>query len=229
MLVAIFPYYCDEAAGGNAAIFATQQDYHRVIARLMEPELERLRERYSEYFFTLYVDNSPFHEVNAAQEAGLGKKGRNNLLQNEQFGSFLYIATVITDAPPELFYVVRHRAQECIGCGKCAEVCPGGAIGESVDQFDRTLCASYISQQKGELSIEKAEILKRSGSIYGCDICQLICPANVNLPRGLDCFCDDVNPNYSSLSLGRQLKGRSPEWRGEAVIRRNINIVGKKK
>ncbi len=225
LLVAVFPYYCDEATSGNASIFATQQDYHRVISELMEPELEKLKNAYPEHQFSLFVDDSPFHEVLIAQEAGLGKRGRNNLLQHEIFGSFIFIATIATSLEADTLGAVSHRPTGCIDCGNCAKVCPGKAIGDSFESFDRTLCASYISQQKGELSPEKAKILKDSKSIYGCDICQLVCPANRDLPRGLPCFCDDVNPTYTSLSLTRQLKGRTPQWRGEAVIRRNINIV----
>ncbi len=225
LLVAIFPYFCAEGLNGNAALFATQQDYHRVIAEMMLPELTRLESEHFGHYFRLFVDDSPFHEVSAAIEAGLGKKGRNNLLQNEELGSFVYIALVATDAPSELFDIKRHAPSECVGCCACAVACPGGAIGDTPEQFDRTLCASYISQQKGSLAPEKAEILKKSKSIYGCDICQKVCPANADLPRGLGCFCDDIITDYTSLSLTKQLKGRTPQWRGEAVLRRNINLL----
>ncbi len=227
LLVAIFPYFCSEGLVSNAALFATQQDYHRVIGELMSPELSRLEKTHPGHFFKLFVDDSPFHEVAAAVEAGIGKKGRNNLLQNDELGSFIFIAVVATDTPPEVFNAKRHAPSECIGCARCAEACPGKAIGNSPEEFDRTLCASYISQQKGELTVEKADILRRSGSIYGCDICQKVCPVNTDLPRGMDCFCDDIVTEYTNLSLTKQLRGRTPEWRGETVLRRNISILTK--
>ncbi len=224
LIVAVFPYYCEEALGGNVAMFGSQQDYHRVIKELLTPDIERLRGEYSDHYFTLFVDDSPFNEVAAAQEAGLGVRGENNLLQHPQYGSFVYIATIATSLEPEELSAVRFVRRGCIACNRCIKACPGEALGEF---FDRTRCASYISQKKGELSAEQAAILKKSASIYGCDICQRVCPANESPQRGMGCFCDDINPNYTTVGMARQLKGRTPEWRGEAIIRRNLSIIKK--
>ncbi len=232
LIVAIFPYYCEEARDGNVAMFGSQQDYHRVISELLQPDIERLSSEYPDEFFTLFVDDSPFNEVAAAQEAGLGVKGNNNLLQHPEYGSYVYIATIATSTEPERLNVVRNVRGYCSGCMVCVKACPGDALGGDAtgtgSVFDRGSCASYISQKKGELSREQADILKRAGSVYGCDICQKVCPANTAPSRGLDCFCEDVNPHYTMLGMAKQLKGRTPEWRGEAVIRRNLSVINGK-
>ncbi len=222
LIVILFPYYCEEAKDGNCAMFAAQYDYHNVIKEQLDPDIKQLKALFPDDYFELFVDDSPFNEVAAAQEAGLGIKGENNLLINEKYGSYVYIATIATSAQPDMLGAVRNVRGYCSGCKLCVRACPGGALG---DVFDRTLCASYISQKKGELSEQQAKILHKAGSVYGCDICQKACPANASPARGLACFCDDVNPNYTTQGMARQLKGRSPEWRGEITIRRNLSII----
>ncbi len=222
LIVSLFPYYCEEAAKGNVAIFGAQQDYHRVIAQQLQPDIDRLSREYEEDFFTLFVDDSPFNEVAAAQEAGLGVQGKNNLLQNEDYGSYVYIAIIASSVAPELLSPVRCVRKGCSECNRCIKACPGGALG---DFFDRGRCASYITQKKGELSAEQAEIVQKAASAYGCDICQRVCPANTDIKRGLNCFCDDVNPIYTMMGVGAQIKGRAPEYRGEMVLRRNLSII----
>ncbi len=224
LIVSIFPYYCAEASEGNAAMFATQFDYHTKIKEILAPDLSELEAKYPEDIFHLYVDSSPFNEVAAAMEAGLGARGNNNLLQHPEYGSYVYIACIGTTVAPENFGAVRSVRKYCADCGLCVKACPGKALGE---HFERTSCASYISQQKSALDEKQTEILIKSRSIYGCDICQKVCPANAEAKRGMAVFCDDVNPVYTATQLSKQIKGRAPEWRGQAVLRRNLSILGR--
>ncbi len=225
LIVALFPYYCEEASQGNVAIFGAEQDYHRVIAEQLQPDIDRLCCEFANDYFKLFVDDSPFNEVAAAQEAGLGVQGRNNLLLNKEYGSYVFIATIASSVEPEKLSAHRGSRKGCLECNRCIEACPGEALGK---YFDRGRCASYITQKKGDLNEEQVEIIKKAGSVYGCDICQKVCPVNTDIKRGLNCFCDDVNPNYTMLGIASQIKGRAPEYRGEIVLRRNLSILKSK-
>ncbi len=221
VIVALFPYFAPTGQK-NAALFAGQPDYHDVIKQLFAPDIERLANTYPQDTFDMYVDSSPFKEVTLAQEAGLGIKGSNNLLINERYGSYVYIGEIATTVAPELLGARRERLRYCTECGVCQVACPGRAIGA---EFDRTRCASYISQQKSELAPWQKEILVAANTIYGCDICQEVCPLNSGIDGGRAEFCEDMHTVFTTNRLTAQIKGRALQWRGEAVLRRNLFVL----
>ena len=121
---------------------------------------------FPENSFSAFVDNSPIPEVKTAALAGLGVVGENGLLITEEFGSWVFIGEIVTD----LFIECEEREiKSCIKCGKCKKVCPA-----------KNECLSAVSQKKGELSSEEERLLKENNIVWGCDICQEVCPLQVS-------------------------------------------------
>ena len=207
VIVFAFPYKVKEAPPQNISRYAAVPDYHGVCGKLLETLAAALGNAYTDYCFSPFIDNSPIPEVEAAVRAGLGVRGKNGLLLTEEYGSFVFIGDIVTNMP----LPTDDRFAECINCGACMRACPVGLRKDS--------CLSAVSQQKRELSAEQAKMLKDSGCIWGCDICQNVCPQNKNTKiTDIAEFACDYRDRYTA---GEDISGRAFEWRGEKVILRN--------
>ena len=219
VIVACFPYLLDNSAYKdiNISKYAVVTDYHEVAISRLEKAVSQLQKLYPENKFSAFADNSPIPEVRAACFSGLGVKGVNSLLITKNFGSYVFIGEIVTDL--ELEYD-EHSVSDCIKCGKCIKACPSSAINENT--FDRQSCLSEVTQKKGELSEKEATLMKECGCIWGCDICQDICPMNKNASATeIEEF---LSSPVAHVSDGCSLEGRAYEWRGRKVIERNISI-----
>ncbi len=217
VIVACFPYLLDksEYAGINISKYAVVTDYHKVAVARLEKAVSGLKELFPENEFSAFSDNSPIPEVKAACLAGLGVRGLNSLLITEEYGSFVFIGEIVTDLEIEC-----DEAEEkpCIRCGKCIEACPSSALKEN--GFDKNICLSEITQKKGELSEEEIRLMKECGCVWGCDICQDVCPMNKNAASTtIEEFLSLPVPHVSE---GCSLEDRAYEWRGRKVIERNL-------
>ena len=231
VLCAAFPYYVD-IPGAESAIsrYAWGMDYHLVIEKRLEPAARRLREQGAAA--RVLVDASPVPERAAALLSGVGLRGDNGLLILPPWGSYLFIGTVVTDAdcfddtePPE-------RIAECVHCGACRSACPGGALGE--DGFHRSRCLSNISQKKGELTDRERELLLKNRCLWGCDVCQNVCPYNrapreTEIPEFRDgltlSLCREQLEGLSNRAFQRRFADRAFAWRGVGVLLRNLDIL----
>jgi epoxyqueuosine reductase len=128
-----------------------------------------------------YVDTGPILERDLARRAGLGWFGKNTNLVNPQLGSFFFIGALVVDV--ELDADAPFEADRCGTCTRCLEACPTDAfVGERL--LDATKCISYLTiEAKGAIPLELRE--KVGGLVYGCDICQDVCPWNVRFSREL--------------------------------------------
>lgn len=225
LVCAAFPYGPEECTLGKLSLYARGADYHAVLKARLEPVAAELARRHPGRRFDYYADVSPFPEVYAAALAGLGKLGKNGLLITESAGSFVFLGFLATDAAlPE----TGGEIVPCRGCGACQKACPGGALGETLDQ---SRCLSAITQMRGELTAEQAALVKQGGMLWGCDRCQLCCPENQNrtvfaLPE----FLPQPDPTDADLQLSdrafrRQFAGRAFTWRGVQPLRRNAEIL----
>lgn len=211
-IAAVIPYFCGREKG-NVSLYARGADYHRVVRNILAQSAAGLENK------EIYADVSPFDERRLACAAGLGVLGDNGLLITPRWGSFVFIGEIITlsEAPPE-----PAPLKFCAHCGRCSAACP------SPDS-----CLSALTQKKGALSAGEEELIRRSGSVWGCDICQLACPCNdgaeeTAIPEfreGLikNLSVEDVD-GLSSRALERKFPGRAFTWRGSAVLRRNLQI-----
>ena len=216
----LFPYYV-KGEVSRISVYARGRDYHKVVREKMallladfDPGAE------------IFSDIGPHEDILIAQKCGLGVKGMNGLLINKNLGSWFFIGYALTslDIEPS-----EPSFSECIGCGKCARACPGGAIGE---KFVPERCASFLTQKKGELSPDEEAIIKRSGFIFGCDICQTVCPMNAGKGTCLPEFSENrilsLDENELSAISNREFMRRYSQyafsWRGRAPLLRNIKL-----
>jgi len=215
--VMLFPYLT-KPSKRNISLYAVVPDYHKIIGDKLNLVCEALKAEYKEYSFVHFCDNSPVMEVKSAALAGLGVIGKNNLLINKTFGSYVFIAEIVTDMPLE--YSV-HEIKYCNGCNKCVKACPSKAL---CGEFKKDLCLSYITQKKEPLSKDEEALIKKTGIIWGCDICSESCPMNARAKMtNIKEFLDGAQPIITNENYNK-IKDRAYAWRGEKVIKRNINI-----
>ncbi len=213
----LFPYWLGEEfyKDSNISKYAVPADYHIIVAGYLQEITKKLKEKYPLNQFEYFCDNSPVNEVKAALLCGLGVKGKNGLLINEKYGSFCFIGEIVTDLVWENY---SSGKGECINCGLCLKKCPGGALGEFY--VDKTKCLSDITQRKGELSEEQIELIKKSGCVWGCDVCQDVCPMNKNIATTpIKEFFESAVAHFSE---GDNIEGRAFSWRGRKVVERNL-------
>jgi epoxyqueuosine reductase len=169
--------YGGRAPSGPIARYARGDDYHEVLrARLRELHAWLEQEVGHEINARPYVDTGPILERDLAQRAGLGWFGKNTMLINPTKGSFLFLASLFVEYP--LVPDAPFDADRCGTCTRCLQACPTGAI-EAPRVVNANTCISYLTiELKGAIPEEHREQIGRL--VYGCDICQDVCPWNVS-------------------------------------------------
>lgn len=156
------------------AKYAYGQDYHDVIRAKLTEFLEVIREEIGEINGRSFVDSAPVMERQWAQRAGLGWIGKNSLLLNRQMGSFFFLAELIIDleATPDTALAKDY----CGTCTACMDACPTDAIVQP-EVIDASKCISYLTIELKE-AIPNEFAGKMENWVFGCDICQDVCPWN---------------------------------------------------
>lgn len=220
VIVCVFPYYTEDDGPRNISRYAAVPDYHRVAGGILERACAELGELFP-YSFVSFADNSPIREVDAALRAGLGVLGKNSLLIHPVCGSWVFLGAIVTDM--ELDFT-EHPGSSCIGCGACVRACPAGCIGEN--GIDSERCLSAVTQKKGELTAAEQELVKKGGLLWGCDICQEVCPMNRGVPETpIAAFLEDRKAFLSMEDLTRAVRFRAYGFRGPAPLRRNHRLI----
>lgn len=221
VIVACFPYLLDKEVykESNISKYAVVTDYHSVALSRLNSACEKLREMFPDEKFEAFADNSPIPEVRAACLAGLGVRGMNSLLITEDFGSYVFIGEIITTLELES---AKAAIEPCIQCKKCLRVCPAKALdGNGVDTRK---CLSSVTQKKGSLTEDEKKLMLECGCVWGCDICQDVCPMNRNAATTqIEEFILSPVP---VLTPETELDGRAYEWRGRKVTERNLAVFG---
>jgi epoxyqueuosine reductase len=153
--------------------YAYGEDYHRVIKDLLGEFLHRIREKIGDVNGRVFVDSAPVHERVWAARSGLGWVGKNSLLINKQQGSFFFLAELILDLPLLPDSPIKDY---CGTCTACMDACPTGAIPEPY-VVNGSACISYFTIELKE-AIPQEMKGKFDGWMFGCDICQNVCPWN---------------------------------------------------
>ena len=206
-----FPYKVKDEPPKNISRYAAVPDYHLICGQRLEKIKAALESEYSDYSFETFVDNSPIHEVLAAATAGLGKVGKNGLLITKRFGSFVFLGEIVTDMP---LCETGTAEAGCAICGACEKACPVG--------LNKALCLSAVTQQKKPLTEEQQRLIKAHKTVWGCDICQNVCPHNKNADKtDITEFLSGYRNEYKT---GEDISGRAYEWRGARVIERNAEL-----
>jgi epoxyqueuosine reductase len=175
------PYSLDVADPGVAQIsrYAWGDDYHDVVGARLDALLAWMRERSPDPFDArAYVDTGPVQERVYAQYAGLGWIGKNTCLISPELGSWIFLGEIICSLPLD---ADAPSLDQCGTCTLCLEACPTHAIVEP-GVLDATRCISYLTiEYRGEIA---ADLRPGIGSrVYGCDVCQDVCPWNAVAPR----------------------------------------------
>jgi epoxyqueuosine reductase len=173
---------CADPARAQIARYAWGDDYHAVIERRLDQLLAWMRERSPEPFEARrYVDTGPVQERVYAQHAGVGWIGKNTCLISPALGSWIFLGEIICTLALEPDAPALDR---CGSCALCIEACPTHAIvGAGV--LDSTRCISYLTiEQRGPIPDELAGAV--GSRVYGCDVCQEVCPWNSSAPTSAD-------------------------------------------
>jgi epoxyqueuosine reductase len=209
-------------------------DYHKVLLKRLKNLDAKLREQFSAFDSRAYVDTGPVVERALATAAGLGWTGKNTCLIHPKLGSFGFLAVLLTslDAAPE-----DERAKlvhdHCGTCRRCLDACPTGALIEPY-KMDATKCISYLTiEHKGMIAPELMAGMGRQ--VFGCDICQDVCPWNRKAPiaadRELEPRVELVNPalewlaSLDETSFERVFNGSPVRRAGFLGMRRNAAIA----
>ncbi|WP_186567257.1 epoxyqueuosine reductase [Lawsonibacter celer] len=232
VLVAAFPYYAGNRPG-NLSLYARGRDYHAVVTARLNTVCSFLKEHYPGYLFLPAADNSPLPEREAARLAGLGMMGWNGLVILPPYGTYLFLGTILTDAPLPVEEV--PPSPDCPGCGRCVSACPGGALGP--DGFALERCLSHLTQKKGELTEKENALVAAHPLVWGCDFCQRVCPFNDHpalspLPEFTCGLVARVAPEdlegLTNRAFQEKYGAYAFAWRGPAVLRRNLELQKKK-
>lgn len=227
VIVFLVPYFVDVPE--NISVYAASYDYHIVIKDISSRLTSEFKKLFPEGAFSSFTDHSPIDERYAAVRGGLGIFGDNGVIINEKYGSFVFLADIITDLDPsvlggDVFFDIKG----CEGCGRCKAVCPTGILRGQSDK-----CLSEITQRKGELSEAELSLMRKCDTVWGCDACQLACPHNAN-PKATPVLAFYKNrikrltEEYLDSLGEEEFKKRAFSWRGRGVLKRNLENERKK-
>jgi epoxyqueuosine reductase QueG len=231
VLMFAVPYYF--TSGINISAYAVGKDYHAYFKNLFSKLIPCLAEQFPGYIFAPFADNSAIHEKPVAEQCGIGSIGDNKLILTKKYSSFIFLGEVISNLPAESYGLPRPTPTEnlCIHCGKCREVCPTGFL-----RGEYELCYSAITQKKGELAENEKEFIKKLGSVWGCDVCQNVCPVTLaakaqgSLETHIPYFRCDILKELSTDVINKmsdeEFGSRAYSWRGKETLLRNTEVLG---
>lgn len=217
---------------GSFARASWGQDYHHILRDRLNKLIsfiEEIAPNELEASFKPMVDTGELIDVAVAQRAGLGFIGKNGLLITEEFGSYVYLGEIITNIP---FTPDTPKENGCGDCRKCVDACPTEALlGDG--RMNGQKCLSYQTQTRGMMPEEYRKKIRTV--IYGCDICQQVCPYN----KGKDFhFHEEMEPDpevvtpllrplltISNKEFKREFGYLAGSWRGKKPIQRNAIIA----
>ena len=231
----------------RVSIMAWEWDYHQVIQNKIKAALG------DEFSYQIHVDSGPLPERSIALQMGLGKPGRNQCLIHPVYGTAFHLAFLLVSLEGEATvgeevslgeesaattvagqsYKSFSLAEICENCQRCQDHCPSGAL-TGVADFNGQTCISALTQKKGLLTEEEKELIGKQ--LYGCDLCQLSCPANAPLSEksNLDDLmltrktANAMNPSdllgLSQKQFKKNYGAMGFSWRGVKTNKRNALI-----
>ena len=154
--------------------YAYGEDYHKVVRRKLKALVSDMKKELGDFHSRVFVDSAPVLERDWAKRSGQGWVGKNTLLIHPKKGSYFFLAEIILDLELDYDHPIRDH---CGTCTKCIDACPTDAISSEGYILDGSKCISYLTI---ELKSQIPESFKdqMEGWIFGCDICQEVCPWN---------------------------------------------------
>jgi epoxyqueuosine reductase len=215
---------------GRIARYALGDDYHELIKSRLHALADWLREQFPDAQTRACVDTAPVMEKELAARAGVGWLGKNSCIIHPKIGSWLLLGEILTTLPlpPD-----EEATDHCGSCTRCIDACPTGAITEPY-QLDARKCISYLTiEHRGEID---PELRPKIGDwLYGCDICQDVCPHNRKAPTASDPALAPRFPTgtievteverWSAEEYRQRLRGSAMKRVKLQVLQRNARIV----
>jgi epoxyqueuosine reductase len=218
----------------GAAPVRRPSDYHKVLLKRLKAVEARLREQFREFEARAFVDTGPVVERVLAEAAGLGWTGKNTCVIHPKLGSFGFLAVLLTSLEVEKENApLAPLPDRCGSCRRCLEACPTGAL-IAPYQMDAAKCISYLTiEHRGAIAPELMEGMGRQ--VFGCDICQDVCPWNRKAPVSADPELEPrpelINPALEWLAameeaeFEKQFNGSPVRRAGFHGLRRNVAIA----
>jgi epoxyqueuosine reductase len=210
--------------------YAQGGDYHRILRSKVKQLLEYLHDEIGPFQSMISVDSSTVLEKAWAARAGIGWVGKNSLIMNRDVGSFMFLAVVIVDLALEYDQPVPDS---CASCHVCIDVCPTGAIVEP-RVVDARKCIAYWTIET-KSALPETMKGKLENWVYGCDICQDVCPHNRRLQTGGEPHFEAVDElyrmtaaewhNLTQETFNRLFAGTPLARGGLARLKRNLDFV----
>ncbi len=221
----------DRADAGGAR---RPTDYHKVLLKRMKALEMRLREQFGSFEARCFVDTGPVVERALATAAGVGWTGKNTCLIHPKLGSFGFLAVLVTSLEVEKVTAPMVLVPDrCGNCRRCLDACPTGAL-IAPHQMDAAKCIAYLTiEHRGPIAPELMEATGRQ--VFGCDICQDVCPWNRKAPVTADPELEAreqlVNPALEWLSamdeaeFERLFNGSPVRRAGFSGLKRNVAVA----
>lgn len=219
------PFNKDDS--GAISISSYGKDYHIIVKEKLK-QLASQIEKYIKIEYEICVDTSPVIDRELCKNSGIGEYGKNHLLINDTYGSFIFLGSLLLNKKIKDINNNLKRKNICKNCSLCIDNCPNNAIKKD-GQIDTKRCISYLTQTRNYIPTEYRE--KMGNSIYGCDICQLVCPKNRKvLEKDTDLDYSDLSIEITELikmsnKIFKQKYGQlAGSWRGKNIWKRNAII-----
>ena len=178
-------------------------DYHAVLLARLQTLDAQLQTSFGPYPSRSYVDTGPLVERIYAKYAGIGWIAKNTCVINQQMGSWLFLGVILTGVELPAAAVLPVAADRCGSCTRCIDACPTGAL-VAPYEMDASLCISYLTiEKRGSIPEPLRPLMGRQ--VFGCDICQDVCPWNRRAP-----VTQDV-----ALATRHELVNPALSWLGE--------------
>ncbi len=173
---------CSDPARAHVSRYAWGDDYHVVLMRRLDALVAWMHEQHSDPFEAApYVDTGPLQERVYAQHAGIGWIGKNCCVINPSLGSFVFLAEIVCSLPLTPDTPAQDR---CGACTLCIDACPTEAL-IAPHVLDARRCISYLTiEHRGAIAPDLQSGIETR--VYGCDVCQEVCPYNVSAPVSAD-------------------------------------------
>jgi epoxyqueuosine reductase len=215
---------------GEIAKSAWGRDYHKVLNEKMVELMEGIQKEIMPMEYKMFVDTGPLSDRAIAHRAGLGRYGKNGFLINPEYGSWIFLGHILVDK--EIIEDKPLEGDICNTCDLCIKTCPTGAI-EGPYLFNAQKCISFLTQKKELLSYNEQRAIGKK--IYGCDICQRVCPQNKDVKHTKN---NNFKPEphlafpklediikMSNKEFKEHFKPTAAGWRGKKILQRNAIIA----